>query len=63
MAHCPVVGAAGPCKYEVHEDDLQFEPLQKEWEALSERNKAKCALQGCTQGDRQQSVGESCLFT
>lgn len=40
------VGAAGPCKYEVHEDDLQFEPLQKEWEASSERDKARCAPRG-----------------
>ncbi|KAK9844094.1 hypothetical protein WJX81_004357 [Elliptochloris bilobata] len=31
----------GLCKFELHAEDLQFEALQKEWEAVSERDKAK----------------------
>lgn len=35
------VCAAGPCKFEVHEEDLQFEPLKTEWDALPEGDRAK----------------------
>ena len=32
---------AGPCKYELHENDLQFEPLMEEYQALPEREREK----------------------
>ena len=35
--------AAGVCKYEIHEDDLQFEAVKEEYDALSQKDKDRCA--------------------
>ena len=35
--------AAGPCKYEMHDEQLGWEEIQAEYDALSEREKQKCA--------------------
>lgn len=45
------VCAAGPCKFEVHEEDLQFEPLKTEWDALPEGDRAKSGpcFSSCTE--------------
>lgn len=32
----------GPCKYEMHEDDLQFEPVMQQWQQLSEQEQERC---------------------
>ena len=31
------------CKYEIHEDDLQFDPLKEEYDALPQKEKDRCA--------------------
>ena len=31
----------GPCKYEIHDDDLQFEALKVDYDALSQKEKDK----------------------
>ena len=36
--------SAGACKYEMHEDDLQFDPLLEAYQQLPERDKQRCAL-------------------
>ncbi len=33
---------AGMCKYEIHEDDLQFDPLKEEYDALPQKEKDRC---------------------
>lgn len=33
--------AAGPCKYEMHDEQLGWEEIQAEYDALSEREKQK----------------------
>ena len=30
---------AGVCKYEIHEDDLQFEAVKEEYDALPQKDK------------------------
>ena len=33
---------AGPCKYEMHDEQLGWEEIQAEYDALSEREKQRC---------------------
>ena len=33
----------GPCKFEIHEDDLQFEALKEEYDALPQKEKDRSA--------------------
>lgn len=35
---------AGLCKYEVHEDDVEFEPAKQEWDSLPDPDKERYAL-------------------
>ena len=39
----PLLVAAGVCKYEIHEEDLQFEAVKGEYDALSQKERDRCA--------------------
>jgi len=34
--------SAGLCKYEVHENDVEFPPAKLEWDALPDADKERC---------------------
>lgn len=39
---------AGPCKYEMHDEQLGWEEVQAEYDALSEREKQRCGVVALT---------------
>ena len=34
--------AAGDCKYEMHEDDIQFDEIKEEYDMIPEKEKLRC---------------------
>ena len=38
----------GPCEFEIHEDHLDWEAIQAEYDALSAREKDRCAAKQLT---------------